>query len=54
MDRTGKAISKIINTPVKTPSKSEAKELLINCGILDDNGEISKDYKDIFVEVKEK
>lgn len=52
-DRIDKTINKIINTPVKTPSRSEAKEILRNCGILNENDEVSRDYKDIFIEVKE-
>lgn len=50
MDRIGKAIDKVIKTPVKTPSASQARELLRNCGILDKNHRVSRDYKDIFFE----
>lgn len=46
---TNKIIDKILNAPIKKPTKEEAKEILKNCGILDENYNISEDYKDIFI-----
>ena len=50
MDTVSKSIEKIISTPVETPTKEHAKEILRNCGILDENYNIAEDYKDIIVE----
>ena len=49
MDAVSKAIEKIINAPVETPTKAQAREILRNCGILDENYNIAEDYKDIIV-----
>ena len=50
MKTISKAIEKIISTPVETPTKEQAKEILRNCGILDEDYNIAEAYKDIIVE----
>ena len=49
MNTVSKIIEKIINTPIERPTKEQAKEILRNCGILDENYNIAEDYKDIIV-----
>jgi len=44
-----KSIDIVINTPTPTPTKEEAREILRNCGILDENYVLKEEYKDILV-----
>ena len=53
MLKANKTIDKILNTPIKNPTKEEAKEVLKNCGIFDENYNLTEAYKDIFISKKE-
>ena len=50
MSTVSNVIEKIIITPVETPTKEQAKEILRSCGVLDENYNIAEDYRDIIVE----
>ena len=49
MSKINKIITKIINTPTEKPIEEQAKEILRDCGILDENYNISEGYKDVLV-----
>ena len=49
MNDSKKIINKIITEPIAVKNYKEAKETLQNCGILDENGDISVAYKDIII-----
>ena len=43
-------INRIIRTPSKKPTKSEAAQMLRSCGVLDQNNKVRPEYKKIFSE----
>ena len=42
-------IEEILNEPPKQFTKEEARAVLANLGVVDENGEVVEDFKDIFV-----
>lgn len=49
MDNPKDIISKVFCSPVIEPTEEQAKEILKNCGILDENYNIAEEYMDIFI-----
>ena len=41
-------IKRILDSPPKQYTKQEATEMLQRLGVLDDNGEVTPEYNDIF------